>query len=142
MELMKNGEPFFLVTSPHGIESYLPSIGDVYLKSGWGTAYSLSMLRKMFRGAYYVVAISSVSVMGFIRAFTDGVCVTHLSEILVHPDYRGKGVGEVMMKKMLGDLSHTTMYAEVMRGRSERFFEKNEFSQKMQLRAYARKKQI
>jgi GNAT superfamily N-acetyltransferase len=54
--------------------------------------------------------------VGFCRAFTDGVSVAYLADVYVLPDYRGRGLGEALVREMiengpLGDvkwLLHTT----------------------------------
>lgn len=54
--------------------------------------------------------------IGFCRAFTDGVSVAYLADVYVLPEYRGRGLGEELVREMvengpLGDvkwLLHTT----------------------------------
>lgn len=54
--------------------------------------------------------------VGFCRAFTDGVAVVYLADVYVLSDYRGRGLGEALVRQMVDDgpyagikwLLHTT----------------------------------
>jgi GNAT superfamily N-acetyltransferase len=46
--------------------------------------------------------------VGFCRAATDGVSFVYLADVFVLEDYRGRGLGEALVREMVerGDLSH------------------------------------
>lgn len=54
--------------------------------------------------------------VGFCRAFTDGVAVVYLADVYVLSDYRGRGLGEALVRQIVDDgpyagikwLLHTT----------------------------------
>jgi GNAT superfamily N-acetyltransferase len=54
--------------------------------------------------------------IGFCRAFTDGVSIAYLADVYVLTDYRGRGLGEELVREMIDDgpysgvkwLLHTT----------------------------------
>src|SRR5262249_3501582 len=56
------------------------------------------------------------SQIGFCRAFTDGVSIAYLADVYVLDAYRGRGLGELMVRTMLDEsgwegvkwLLHTT----------------------------------
>jgi GNAT superfamily N-acetyltransferase len=129
-----------IIKPPQRIDTYFTQIEYLYVSNGWGTKYPAELLRRMFHNTYYLVAISSEGVGGILRAFTDGVCVTHLTEILVHPNQQRMGVGQLMMKSFLEDVSHTTIYAESLYKEAGSFLSKQGFTQKPQLTVYARRK--
>ncbi|WP_419187090.1 GNAT family N-acetyltransferase [Allomeiothermus silvanus] len=47
--------------------------------------------------------------VGILRAFSDGVSTTHLSEILVHPAFRGQGIGTALMQAFLAGQPPTSL---------------------------------
>lgn len=129
-----------VIASPQRLEGYHDGITEVYTSNGWGSAYDQEMIKQMFGGGYYLVAISSQGVAGFLRAFTDGVCVTHLSEVAVHPKHQRKGIANLLLTRFMQDLAHTTIYAETMDAPSETLMSKHGFKYRPQLKVYARKK--
>ena len=127
-----------IIQSPGCIGDYLNGVGDIYVKNGWGDGYDENMLRKMFLSAHYVVVIHSGLVISVARALTDDVCVTHFSEILVHPDYQRSGVAQLMVECVLKCLSHTYIYAEALTDIAARLLENNGFKRKPQLQVYVK----
>jgi GNAT superfamily N-acetyltransferase len=54
--------------------------------------------------------------IGFCRAFTDGLALAYLADVYVRPEYRGRGLGEELVREMIDNgpyagikwLLHTT----------------------------------
>lgn len=44
-----------------------------------------------------LVAVSEVSVVGFLRAVSDGSVTTYVAEVLVDPQWRGQGIGAALL---------------------------------------------
>jgi GNAT superfamily N-acetyltransferase len=44
-----------------------------------------------------LVAIADRHVVGFVRGITDGEITTYIGELLVQPDYRGQGIGRMLL---------------------------------------------
>lgn len=43
--------------------------------------------------------------IGFCRAFTDGVTIAYLADVYVLEDYRGRGLGEAMVREMVDGIA-------------------------------------
>lgn len=121
-------------------ERHLLDLEKIYTSNGWGNNYPKTLLQKMFLNSYHLIAVSATGAIGFLRAFTDGICVTHLSEVLVLPEYQNIGVGGDLIKQFLNDLSHTTIYAETLSKNEDRLLLRHGFAPRKQLAVYARKK--
>lgn len=139
---MKNDQHYLIIKPPQKIDTYFTEIESLYVSNGWGTAYPREILRSMFHNTYYLLAVSSDGVAGVLRAFTDGACVTHISEILVHPNRQRSGIGSLIIKEFLGDLSHTTIYANSLSEKAGNFLSNHGFNKRPQLTVYARRKDI
>jgi ribosomal protein S18 acetylase RimI-like enzyme len=130
---------FLILTKGQTLDPYYKDIENIYTSNGWGTSYPASILKKMYGNCYYLLATNGKSAVGLVRAFTDDVTVTHLSEIVIDKTFHGKGVGSSLMTTFLSDLGHTTIYAEVLDTQAPILFKKFGFQQKTKLTVYARR---
>jgi ribosomal protein S18 acetylase RimI-like enzyme len=56
------------------------------------------------RGARWVVAAyDDARLVGFVRAISDGVTNAYVCTMVVHADYRGRGIGTELMKRLIAD---------------------------------------
>lgn len=109
--------------------------------SGWGSedSYTDDILERMIKGcSYFVVAHETNTILGYARAFTDNIAVTWIAEILVHPEYRRKGIGTQIMTELLRLTNHTALYGEAFVG-TEGFFSSFDITPKTKLVACSRK---
>ncbi|MDM5317363.1 GNAT family N-acetyltransferase [Fictibacillus sp. b24] len=74
---------------------------------------------------------------GCVRLLTDGYFFGTITEILVHPDYEGKGIGKELMD-LAWELSPTSLFIGAQPGK-EAFFEKAGFTKSIQ--SYQKKKE-
>lgn len=76
-----------------------PSQKDYYAlfeTTGWNREYLVTPedLSKAVAGSQFVVtAYDGVKLVGFGRVLTDGVLHAMLYDMIVHPDYQGRGIG-------------------------------------------------
>lgn len=86
-------------------------------ESYWAAGRPRATQDRLIEEASRVVGLYDGSLqIGFCRAFTDGVSVAYLADVYVLPEYRGRGLGEELVREMvengpLGEvkwLLHTT----------------------------------
>lgn len=130
---------YIIIDRSMRLDAYYSDIEKIYISNGWGSKYSTSTLQKMFGGCYYLVALKENSAVGLARVFTDDISVSHLSEIVVYKSCQRMGVGEALMEKLVRDLGHTTIYADVLGSQSPELFKKFGLVAKPKFTVYARR---
>jgi GNAT superfamily N-acetyltransferase len=108
-----------------------PSVIDVegiiviYSSVGWGTTdqYSRKDVLLSFSNSTYVAMAfnQDLRTIGWVRVLSDGVYYTWIADILVHPEYQGRGIGTLLMEKVLMRYGHTPIYLEALTGQEEFF---------------------
>ncbi|MGH8867990.1 MAG: GNAT family N-acetyltransferase [Actinomycetes bacterium] len=71
----------------------------------WGRWRSRDDFERQVQGAWRVVAAydGEGRMVGFGRAFSDGVASAYLADLYVLPDHRGRGLGPAMVEVMIED---------------------------------------
>lgn len=75
---------------------------------GWPNPPSPATHLKLLRGSYMVrlaVEQQTGQVVGFVSAISDGVLSAYLPLLEVLPDYRGRGIGSELMRRMMQGLA-------------------------------------
>lgn len=118
------------------------SIARLFGRSGWGWEKEYDGAGAWLTGSHNILVVVAVDrrrrLLGFARAFTDRATVTWLSEVLVDPDYRNRGIGTKLMQAVLARTGHTAFYAESF-PEAVGFFEKFKLTPKPTLVAVSRK---
>jgi GNAT superfamily N-acetyltransferase len=71
-------------------------------ESYWAVGRSRETVERLIREASHVVGLyDDDRQVGFCRAFTDGVALAYLADVYVLPDYRGRGLGEELVREMV-----------------------------------------
>jgi GNAT superfamily N-acetyltransferase len=74
---------------------------------GWPTPPTQAVFREAMRGSYATeFAIDNGRVIGLVNAISDGVTTAFIPWFEVVPEYRGRGVGTVLLRRMLDRLGH------------------------------------
>ncbi|GAA1807455.1 GNAT family N-acetyltransferase [Planosporangium flavigriseum] len=75
---------------------------------GWPNPPSEATFQAALRGSYAVeFAIAGEDrVVGFVNALSDGVAAAFIPWLEVVPEYRGRGIGAKLMRRMLDRLGH------------------------------------
>ena len=86
-------------------------------ESYWGNGRARETQERLVREASRVVGLyDGERQIGFCRAFTDGVAAAYLADVYVLQEYRGRGLGEELVREMIDNgpyaklkwLLHTT----------------------------------
>lgn len=68
---------------------------------GWGS-YPVEISKKALSNNIYSVSIyDNDNIIGYGRLIGDGIIFLYIHDIMVKPDYQGKGIGKTIMQKLL-----------------------------------------
>ena len=68
---------------------------------GWGS-YPKEISKKALSNNIYSVSIyDNDSVIGYGRLIGDGIIFLYIHDVMVKPEYQGKGIGKTIMQKLL-----------------------------------------
>jgi ribosomal protein S18 acetylase RimI-like enzyme len=81
----------------------IAQLAHLFTTAGWGwRAADLTKLAQLVEGSRYVVsAHDEERLVGFARAISDGVTNAYVSTVAVLPEYRGRGIGAELVKRLL-----------------------------------------
>ena len=102
---------------------------SLYEVSGWGkkSDYSQKDIEKILQRSFCVFARNdNGNLIGFARALSDGVYDTFISEVLVHPKFRNKKIGQKLVGVICKKFQQTGVYLNSFK-ESEGFFIKQKF---------------
>ncbi len=74
---------------------------DLLMASYWGGHRTDVINRRAFEHSLCVAAFVEEEQIGFARAVTDFSVMAYLSDVMVWPDHRGRGVGQLLVKALL-----------------------------------------
>ena len=120
----------------------LKALARLYEAVGFGLAksYDPRLLQNALTNSDYIITaidLPTKKLTGFLRALSDEVSVTWISEIMVDPEHQKTGIGRKMLAILIEDLGHTAIYGEALRG-SEEFFTSCQITVKEKLIAVSR----
>ena len=92
---------------------------------GWAARFSSAeeFRRLVFQSQRALVAVESASVIGFVRAVTDGMSNGYLTLLIVRNGHRGRGTGRALVRAIMGGDPGMTWILRADRG-AEGFYEK------------------
>jgi len=85
-----------------GHEVDIQQLQALYHHAPWAAGRTLDGIKLMLENTDYVFsAWDDRRLVGFARVLTDRIYRATLWDVVVHPDYQGRGVGESIMKTIL-----------------------------------------
>ena len=92
---------------PAGIEYRVPAeipsdeAAELYVEAGWMAEPDAGEVRKMLQGTFAVcAAFHQGRLIGFMRAFSDGVSDAYLLDLVVRTEYRKLGIGRNILERL------------------------------------------
>jgi len=75
---------------------------------------------------YHIAVYEKEELIGYIDSVSNGVTDAYIQDLMVHPDYQGKGVGTELMNKMIKYLKEKRIYiiSVVFEERLKPFYDK------------------
>lgn len=77
---------------------------ELYESVEWNiyTMLDKTSMDKMISSSHHTIQVfDGEKLVGFIRSLSDGVLYVILQDVIVHPEYQGKGIGKSLVKKMI-----------------------------------------
>jgi GNAT superfamily N-acetyltransferase len=90
---------------PHG-QREIPADGvlALYRMADWWPERTAEQVRAVLRSAPAVGAWHGQDLVGFARAVTDGILRAYVEDVVVSPDWRGRGVGHALLTGLMEQL--------------------------------------
>jgi GNAT superfamily N-acetyltransferase len=76
----------------------------LFNSTGWNNEYKLSkeeLYTTLTNSFYCISAYDGYRLIGFGRIMSDGILHAMIYEMIVYPDYQGKGIGREILNKLL-----------------------------------------
>ena len=77
---------------------------DLFQTTGWNLEYKFSIheLAKAIENSWYAVSIYRANdLVGFGRIIADGIHHAFIVDMIIHPDFQGKGIGSLLLNKLV-----------------------------------------
>lgn len=58
----------------------------------------------------HIAAYDNDCLIGYVDSVSNGVTDAYIQDLMVHPDYRGRGIGTELMNRMIGHLKDQNIY--------------------------------
>lgn len=98
--------------------------------AGWCVLPEKQVQKGLDRSDYVIAAKEDEKTIGMARVFSDSGCVFFISDVVVLPEYQGKGIGKTMIQSIMtyinnqlegGDIANVALMAAIGK---EEFYEK------------------
>jgi GNAT superfamily N-acetyltransferase len=98
---------------------------ELYKANKWSSADKPELLYKALMNSHSLItAWAQDRLIGLGNAISDGHLVVYYPHLLVHPDFQGKGIGQIIMDKMQEIYQGFHMQMLTADGRSIDFYKK------------------
>lgn len=67
----------------------------------WAKERPLDVVERAVRNSFCVSAWRGATLVGFARAITDFTCHAYLADVIVHPAWRGRGLGRRIVRRLV-----------------------------------------
>jgi len=114
-------------------DSELSELLSVYLSAGWWDTSSedYRQIRTIIQKSFcFVVAKVDGKIIGMARSISDGISDAYIQDVAVLPEYKGGGVGKMLVDKVVAFLqdNNISWIGLIATPGAERFYQKSGFS--------------
>ena len=89
--------------------TFAKDIADLREAVGWNRMESVYKNPSM-TSYFYIAAYDDEKLVGYIDSVSNGVTDAYIQDLMVHPDYQGKGIGTELMNRMIAELKRRNIY--------------------------------
>lgn len=101
---------------------------SLYKANGWSSAEKpIELKNALLHSHSLVTAWDNDKLVGLGNAISDGYLVVYYPHLLVHPDYQGKGIGQIIIDRFQKKYKNFHMQMLTADGRAIDFYKKNGF---------------
>ena len=106
----------------------IEDIIELYTANEWSSANKPKELyNALMNSDTLISAWDDGKLVGLGNAISDGYLVVYYPHLLVHPTFQGKGIGQMIMRKMREKYDHFHMQMLTADGKAIDFYKKNGF---------------
>ncbi len=125
---------FIIREGTEGISGDL--LKELYISVGWANALLPSWLNEKFEialrnSAWAYTVWDDERLIGLIRIVSDKVMVATVLDLVIHPDYQGKGIGSKLMELSMRKLPHGNWFSHTT-SNNYRFYERFGFAKSLE----------
>jgi len=100
----------------------------LYQANQWSAAEKPDVLHQALQNSHSLIsAWDDDRLIGLGNAISDGYLVVYYPHLLVHPNYQGRGIGQLIMKKLQSQYQGFHMQILTADGKATAFYEKMGF---------------
>lgn len=105
------------------------AIADLREAVGWNRMESVYK-NPCMTSYYHIACYDGDNLVGFIDSVSNGVTDAYIQDLMVHPDYQGKGIGTELVNRMITALKerHIYMISVVFEQKLKSFYSRFGFS--------------
>lgn len=115
---------------------------DLWVRLGWGKKndYSVETVKKALKNTSFIFSVrnNKNDLVGLARVLSDGVFNATIADIVVDPEYQGKGIGTKIMEKIKEKCENTAIYLEAFE-KNDEFFRRCGFVKRENMAVYSKK---
>lgn len=101
---------------------------EIYKSNKWSSAEKPELLYKALLNSHsFVTAWHNEKLVGLGNAISDGHLVVYYPHLIVHPDFQGKGIGKLILRKFQEKYADFHQQILVADGQAIDFYEKSGF---------------
>ena len=96
------------------------------VSAGWGKLSAKQGEEALINSLLTIAVMDEGQVIGMGRLVGDGVCICYVQDLVILPQYQGKGIGKAIMERLIPE-THLTLGLFAAKGKEE-FYQKLGFS--------------
>lgn len=82
------------------------AVRELYTSVDWWPMRTTEEIAQVLENALAVGAWEGVQLVGFVRVISDQRFHAYIEDMVVHPDHQQRGIGKLLLTKLLDRLSH------------------------------------